>query len=156
MPNLRTNEARTHSPFCQIAADPDRAVVIYEDFDVVAFLDRRPIRTGHTQIITRAHVPTFEMLAPQLLNKITALGQALARHMKAVYAVDRVAFLFSGGDVAHVHAHVIPMHAKTDITSARCVTSSEPVAWGSDHLECDRAGLMAARTELGFVPGSLP
>ena len=142
-------------PFCQIAAQPDRAVVLYEDPDVVAFLDRGPIRPGHTQIIARAHVPTFETLAPPLLNKMTALGQQLARRLKAVYHVDRVAFLFTGGDVPHVHAHLVPMHAKTDITSARCITSPEQVAWGSTHLEVDREALIAVRDEIAFVPEPL-
>lgn len=107
------------------------------------------------QIITREHFPTFEMLPPRLMNKIAALGQQLAHRMKAVYGVDRVAFLFTGGDVAHVHAHVVPMHAKTDITSARYITSPEHVAWGSDHLQLDRPALLLVREELAFVADPL-
>ena len=138
-------------PFCQIAAQPEQVVAVYADPDIVAFLDRGAIRPGHTQIIAREHVPTFETLSPRLLNKITALGQQLARHMKVVYQVDRVAFLFTGGDVAHVHAHVVPMHAKTDITSARYITSPEIVAWGNAHLRLDREALVAVRDHLAFV-----
>lgn len=143
-------------PFCAIAARPDLAVTLYEDSDLVAFLDRGAIRPGHTQIITRQHVPTFETLSPRLLNKITALGQQLARRMKDVYRVDRVAFLFTGGDVPHVHAHVVPMHAKTDITSARYIVGSEQLTWDSAHLLLDRESLLAARADLGFVPDVLP
>ena len=33
--------------------------------------------------------------------------------------MPRVAFLFTGGDVAHAHAHVVPIPKKTDITSRR-------------------------------------
>ena len=36
-----------------------------------------------------------------------------------------VAFLFTGGDVAHAHAHVVPMHEKTGITSRRCFAERE-------------------------------
>jgi histidine triad (HIT) family protein len=143
-------------PFCQIAADPQRVVVLYEDADVIAFLDRGPIRPGHTQIIARDHVAAFELLPPPLLSKIAALGQQLAQRMKVVYGVDRVAFLFTGGDVAHVHAHVVPMHAKTDITSARYIVSPENVSWGSGHLQMAREALMAVRDELGFVAAPLP
>jgi histidine triad (HIT) family protein len=147
---------QTSCPFCQIATQLNRAVVLYADDDVIAFLDHGAIRPGHTQIITREHVPTFELLSPRLLSKITTLGQQLARRMKAVYAVDRVAFLFTGGDVAHVHAHVVPMHAKTDITSARCITAPEQVIWSSEHLRVDREALMAVRDELAFVADPLP
>jgi histidine triad (HIT) family protein len=32
-----------------------------------------------------------------------------------------VAFLFTGGDIAHVHAHAVPIHEETDITSRRYI-----------------------------------
>jgi histidine triad (HIT) family protein len=32
-----------------------------------------------------------------------------------------VAFLFTGGDIAHVHAHAVPIHERTDITSRRYI-----------------------------------
>lgn len=156
MPTSLNSPPAADCPFCAIAAQPGLAATLYEDRDVVAFLDRCAIRPGHTQIIAREHVPTFETLSPRLLNKITALGQQLARRMKDVYRVDRVAFLFTGGDVAHVHAHVVPMHAKTDITSARYITAPEQLTWGSAHLLLDRDTLLAVRTHLGFVPDGLP
>jgi hypothetical protein len=43
--------------------------------------------------------------------------------MKALYGVPRVAFLFTGGD--HAHAHVVPMHEKTDITSQRYIAEEK-------------------------------
>lgn len=156
MPDSPNAVPSADCPFCAIAARPDLAVTLYEDQDVVAFLDRGAIRPGHTQIIAREHIPTFEILPPRLLNRITALGQQLARRMKEVYHVDRVAFLFTGGDVAHVHAHVVPMHAKTDITSARYIISPEDLTWGSAHLLLDRESLLATRAELAFVAGALP
>jgi len=68
--------------------------------------------------------------------------------MKAVYGVDRVAFLFTGGDVPHVHAHVIPMVEGTDVTSARYVVSPEALRFGSAHLAADRGSLLRARDRL--------
>lgn len=156
MPDASNPPSTADCPFCAIAAQPSLAVTLYEDPDVVAFLDRGAIRPGHTQIIARQHVPTFETLAPRILNKIAGLGQQLARRMKDVYQVDRVAFLFTGGDVAHVHAHVVPMHAKTDITSARYITAPEHVTWGDAHLRLDRDSLLAARAELDFIADALP
>lgn len=156
MSDSSTASSAAACPFCAIAEQPSLAVTLYEDADGVAFLDRAPIRPGHAQIITRQHVATFELLPLPLLNKITALGQQLARRMKEIYRVDRVAFLFSGGDVAHVHAHVLPMHAKTDITSARCVIAPEQVTWGSEHLQQTREALLSVQAELAFVADSLP
>jgi histidine triad (HIT) family protein len=141
-------DAEARCPFCRIAADATRAVVLYEDADVVAFLDRSPIRQGHTQIISRLHVPTFEQLPAPLAAKILHLGQQLATRMKAVYAVERVAFFFTGGDVPHAHAHVVPMHEKTDITSARYIVSPPPITWSSAHLAVSTEDLIAVRDRL--------
>jgi histidine triad (HIT) family protein len=45
--------------------------------------------------------------------------------MKNIYRVPRVAFLFTGGDIAHAHAHVVPMHEVTDITSRRYIVENQ-------------------------------
>ena len=85
-----------------------------------------PIRPGHVQIAPKAHYDTFEVLPPDLAAEILVLGQRLARAMKRLYGVERVAFLFSGGDIAHAHAHLVPMHEKTDITSRRYIVDDAP------------------------------
>lgn len=142
-------------PFCRIAARELDAVVLYEDAEVVAFLDIGPIRPGHTQIIPRQHVPTFEELPAAIAARILYVGQALARRLKAVYRVERVAFLFTGGDVPHAHAHVVPMHEKTDITSARYLVGPAHPEWGSAHLHADRDTLLQVREALAFAPQSI-
>jgi histidine triad (HIT) family protein len=138
-------------PFCRIAAGEADAVVLHEDEALVAFLDIAPVRTGHAMIVTRAHVESFELLEPALAARIVHLGQQLARRMKTVYGVERVAFLFTGGDVPHVHAHLVPMHEKTDVTSARYLASPTEPRWSSDHLRVDLAELRRVREALGFV-----
>lgn len=137
-------------PFCRIAAGSPDAVMVHEDADVVAFLDIAPIRPGHAQVVPRTHVESFERLPPALAARILAVGQALARRMKRVYGVDRVAFLFTGGDVPHVHAHVVPLHAKTDITSLRYLREPQELALGVEHLKMGREALERVRAELAF------
>ena len=149
-------EQTPNCPFCRIALGGLPAVVIYQDGDVVAFLDLGPIRPGHVQIIPRAHFATFDLLPISLLTKIAALAQQLATRMKQVYSVDRVAFLFTGGDVEHAHAHVVPMIDKTDITSARYIVSPQAISWSSEHLHVDHAALLDTRDRLAFVPDQLP
>ena len=104
--------------FCGIVDGTVDAVVLYEDDDIIAFLDIAPIRPGHSHIIPKQHFETFEVLPVELAGRIITLGQALARKLKSIYHVDRVAFVFTGGDIAHAHAHVVPMVEKTDITSS--------------------------------------
>lgn len=137
-------------PFCRIASGQTDAVIVWEDADLVVFLDIVPVREGHCQVMPRAHIETFEQMPPELAAKVLWTGQRLARRLKALYGVERVAFAFTGGDVAHVHAHVIPMHEKTDVTSARFIVSPETVEFRSAHLRADRETLLAVRERLKF------
>jgi histidine triad (HIT) family protein len=136
--------------FCRVARHEVDAVIVHEDDELLAFLDIAPIRPAHTQIIPKVHVATFELLSPALITKIVTLGQQLARRMKERYRVERVAFLFTGGDVAHAHAHVVPLHEQTDITSARYIVAPPQVSWGSGHLRVGVEALRRVRDELAF------
>jgi histidine triad (HIT) family protein len=107
--------------FCRIIQREVAAHIIYEDECVLAFLDRGPIRPGHTQIVPREHFAYFDDAPADVLAATVTVGQKLARAMKRTLRVPRVAFLFTGGDIAHVHAHAVPIHEKTDITSRRYI-----------------------------------
>ena len=57
----------------------------------------------------------------ELSAEIMHLAQKLAKVQKELFGVRRVAFLFTGGDIAHAHAHLVPLVEKTDITSRRYI-----------------------------------
>jgi histidine triad (HIT) family protein len=126
--------------FCRIASGEARSEIIYKDHQVIGLMDICPIRPGHVQIIPRQHFAYFEDLLDAIASRIIHLGQRLSRVMKALYGVPRVAFLFSGGDHAHAHAHVVPLHEKTDITSLRYI-AGEVVRAPSEELAATAAQL---------------
>ena len=140
--------------FCRIVAGELPAQIIHQDDLVVAILDIFPLRAGHTQIVSRQHVPYFEDLPEATASRIIHLGQRLSRAMKSLYGVERVAFALTGGDHAHVHAHVVPMQEKTDITSRRYIVEetltfrSMPRASDAD-LASSATALRAALERLG-------
>lgn len=104
--------------FCKIAAGQLPAYKIYEDADILAFLDLHPIREGHALVIPKEHHVWFEDLPPALATQMTTCAQQIARAMKQVYQVERVAMFYTGIHVPHAHAHVVPMHHVHDVTSA--------------------------------------
>jgi len=110
--------------FCGIAAGHIPSHRVAESENLVAFLDIAPIRPGHVQIVPRAHHPYFDDLPPALASEVVQLGQRLARALKRIYGVERVAFVFTGGDVAHAHAHLVPMVEGDDITSRRYIAEA--------------------------------
>lgn len=111
--------------FCRIARGEIPAHEVYRNDRLVAFLDIGPIREGHVQIIPRDHYETFDELPAEISAEIMAFGQRLAKIQKQMYQVKRVAFMFTGGDVSHAHAHVVPLVEKTDITSRRYIVEPE-------------------------------
>ena len=138
----------TTCPFCEIATGNASAVIVWEDSDIVAFLDNRPIRRGHCLIIPRRHYEYFDDVPADLVARIMELGQRLARRMKSIYRVERVAFLYAGSGVPHAHAHVFPMHEDMDVTSARYILNPGNPEFGSSHLKQDIESLLSAASEL--------
>lgn len=138
--------------FCRIARYEVPCVAIHEDEALIAFLDIAPIRPAHTVIVPKQHIESFERLPGALAARVLELGQQLARRMKELYKVERAAFFFTGTDVAHAHAHVVPIHEKMDVTSARYITSSHAITWDSAHLRADPEALKRVRHELAFKP----
>lgn len=104
--------------FCKIAAGELPAHKLYEDDHILAFLDLHPIREGHALVIPKAHHVWFEDLPPDLANRSMACAQSIARAMKRLYSVDRVALFYTGIHVQHAHAHVVPMVHTHDVTSS--------------------------------------
>ena len=98
--------------------------VVYESDQVLAFLDINPIRTGHVQLIPRQHFPYFDAIPTEIATEILTVGQKLAPVLRRLFAVERVAFLFTGGDIAHAHAHVVPLVEATDITSRQYIVEA--------------------------------
>jgi len=112
--------------FCKIVARELPAHVVYEDDQVLGFLDIKPVRPGHTLIVPKQHYAYFEEMPAELMARISNVAQLLARHMHAIYKPLRVGIVVSGTDVPHMHAHVCPMHEKHDVTSGRYITSPNP------------------------------
>lgn len=103
--------------FCRIARGDLPAHRVYEDNHILAFLDLHPIRAGHVLVIPKTHHVWFEDLPEDLATRITSCAQRLAKRMKDLYKVERVAMFFTGIHVAHAHAHVVPMHHVHDVSS---------------------------------------
>ncbi len=107
--------------FCAIASGTLGAHLVHEDELTTAFLDTHPIRPGHVQVIPREHHTYFDDLPSATAARVLYVGQRVAKALKHLHGVSQVAFLFTGSDVAHAHAHLVPMHEKTDITSRRYI-----------------------------------
>jgi histidine triad (HIT) family protein len=130
--------------FCKIGANEVAAHEIYRDGLVVAFLDIEPINPGHTQLIPMEHFPYFEDLPPELVAHITTVGQQIASELKRHFNAPRAGFLFTGGDIAHAHAHVVPLRSSTDITSTGYIAENSLTFRSARRCDDDKLAALAA------------
>jgi diadenosine tetraphosphate (Ap4A) HIT family hydrolase len=100
--------------FCRIIERKEPGSVVYEDGDVVAFLDVMPINPGHTLIVPRRHATYLADLEPDEGAAMFRAGQRIAAAIRASsLRCDAVNLLLNDGAEAgqrvfHTHLHVIP------------------------------------------------
>ncbi len=88
---------------------------VYEDEQVLAFLDINPIARGHTLVIPKEPAATLDTLSD---DAAAAVGRVLPRIARAVLAATGTTsfnLLQNNGAEAHqavfhVHFHIIPKH----------------------------------------------
>lgn len=92
--------------FCKIVTGEIPSYKIYEDSDFLAFLDTRPLNSGHAQVIPKRHFRwTWEV--PNFGDYWEAVRKVAQGIMKALGA-DHVSFVTLGYEVAHAHIWVVP------------------------------------------------
>jgi histidine triad (HIT) family protein len=88
---------------------------VYEDDDVVAFMDVMPQATGHTLVVPKAASRNLLDADPAVLAKLLPVVQRIAKAAKTAFAADGVTIMQfneapAGQTVFHLHVHVIPRH----------------------------------------------
>jgi histidine triad (HIT) family protein len=106
-------------PFCLISRGEKDAEIVYSDETVVAVLDARPIRPGHTLVMPRDHVRRFYELDDHAAASLWRAVHRIARQIAEQLRPEQVGLVAAGWDVPHAHIHVIPMLDYHDITSKR-------------------------------------
>lgn len=86
---------------------------VYEDDQVVAFMDVMPQGKGHTLVVPRAPSRNLLDADPAVLGATMAIVQTISRAVKEAFAADGVTIMqfneaASGQTVFHLHFHIIP------------------------------------------------
>lgn len=105
--------------FCKIVNKEIDSYIIYEDKDLIAFLDIDPINEGHILIIPKKHYLDADELPDELLCNITLLSKKILIAIKKIYNPDGYSIMQNGGkfnDVGHYHMHLFPRYIKDDFS----------------------------------------
>ena len=98
--------------FCKMVAGQIPVVKIYEDEDVLSFLDIGPISDGHTLVIPKQHFEKLHDCPSELLGRVTKRLGKIAAAVIAAMNSDGYNVLCNNGRAAgqlveHLHFHII-------------------------------------------------
>jgi histidine triad (HIT) family protein len=100
--------------FCRIVAGREPASVIYEDGDVLAFMDLRQVERGHSLVIPRRHVRDIFDLDDETGSQLFGVIRRVALATRNAFLPDGMSIWQSNvppwQEVLHLHFHIMPRH----------------------------------------------
>lgn len=100
--------------FCRIIGGDEMVSVIYEDNEVISFLDIHPLQRGHVLVLPKRHYKNLFYVPETLAARTFATARRILPGLRRATG-SRAINLFSpngadgGQDVFHFHLHLIPV-----------------------------------------------
>ncbi|MFA6429014.1 MAG: HIT family protein [Patescibacteria group bacterium] len=101
--------------FCKIITKEIPAAIVYEDEQVMAFLDMKPVNPGHVLVVPKTHVADLLSAQDAELEASIRVVQRVGKALVAGLGVRGFNLGVNTGAVAgqvvpHLHFHVMPRH----------------------------------------------
>jgi histidine triad (HIT) family protein len=108
--------------FCKIVEGELPSYKVYEDKDVLAFLDINPVKDGHTLVIPKKHYPNLEEIPEKDLQKVIVAVKKIGQSLKNGLGVDSYNVCenndpAAGQIIPHIHFHLIPRYEGDELKS---------------------------------------
>ena len=105
--------------FCKIVDGEIPSAKVYEDENVLAFLDIAQVTKGHTLIIPKKHHENMYDLSTEAAQHMFAAVPKVANALKQTFNPVGMNLLNNTGEKAgqqifHIHLHLIPRYGKGD------------------------------------------
>jgi histidine triad (HIT) family protein len=106
----------SHSVFTRIVRREIPAVIVYEDDQVIAFMDAGQVNPGHVLVATRRQIETVMELDEAEAAHLFAIATRVAKAVQAAFDPEGMTLLQTNRPagwqtVPHVHIHVLPRYA---------------------------------------------
>ena len=99
--------------FCKIINGEIPSYKLYEDDDVLVFLDINPVSNGHALIIPKKHYTDIMDLDNETLTHIFDVARRIKTGLEEKLHCDGITLTQNNGEVQevkHYHLHVIPFY----------------------------------------------
>lgn len=105
--------------FCQIIDGTIPCYKLYEDEDVLAFLDISQVTKGHSLVISKKHFDNFLSTPQEIMHKVMDVAQRIGQVQIKMLGAKGVNILSNcyeaaGQSVMHFHVHVIPRYEEEE------------------------------------------
>lgn len=124
--------------FCKIVNGELPAAKVFENDDVIAFLDLSQITKGHTLVIPKRHQENIYEMTPEIAGKLFEAVPKISRALQTTFKPQGLNILnnngvFAGQAVFHFHLHLIPRYDENDGFDTKYVSHQED--YSSDELQ---------------------
>lgn len=109
----------TNCIFCDIVSGREGSSILYEDEQIIALMNIRPVNSGEFLIIPKIHIDHFNDLPDDLACHILLTAQKLSKNLMAKLKSLRIGYLVHGFGVPHAHLNVIPLNSPNDIVAMK-------------------------------------
>ncbi|MGM9879404.1 MAG: HIT family protein [Bacilli bacterium] len=99
--------------FCKIINNEIPCYKVYENNDILAFLDINPESYGHTLVIPKKHFNNYEDIDLDTIKKVNEVGKNIYNKIKTNLNADGIRLVQNNGiiqDVKHYHLHLVPIY----------------------------------------------
>ena len=102
-------------PFCKMIQHRSGAVVVHEDEEILAVMDRYPATPGHVLVLPKEHIENIYVMPAELGTRIMATAIAVAKAIKQKLSTDGLNLIQSnelaaGQTIPHFHLHIVPRY----------------------------------------------
>lgn len=109
--------------FARIISGELPSYKVYEDDNIFAFLDIRPMVKGHTLVIPKKEVDYIFDLEDALYLNLLAGAKKIAAGVKRAVPCLKVGMAVVGLEVPHAHIHLMPINKVSDLSFKNPVVS---------------------------------
>ncbi len=105
--------------FCQIVSGQIPSSKVYEDEEVLAFLDITQVTTGHTLVIPKKHYRNMLEMDAEAASSLFARVPKIAKQLQERLGASGVNIInnneeAAGQTVFHTHVHLLPRFDESD------------------------------------------
>ena len=103
------------SIFTKIVRKEIPSYKVHENDKFYAFLDKNPLKKGHTLVIPKNEIDYIFDLESDEYQNLWSFAKIVANGMQKVIDCKRISIVVMGLEVPHAHIHLVPLDNMNDI-----------------------------------------